>query len=306
MLPSPLPGSEIPASGRSGYGARIAWVLLACGVVVLAVFLLIPTRWVMPMIDARLPGPVYLDQPGGLWWNGHASLRLQIRGRAPLVFPGFHWRLSPLSVLSADRTFQVWTQPGAAALVHKSGRDWRVENLRFTTDMQGLMNAEQYASYRFAGQAAVTLDHALIHSPYFLAPKELEGAVVWTDAAMSLLGAPTRTTPLMKLGTVTVGLHASGAGASPPVASSPGTALPGTAPLGLQVRATGGWLEGELTSSSGSFAPQLPKLRLNGAAPAWFRISWGEFLKGRPLALEQLPDGRVVRRAVPTPAGSAP
>ena len=296
MLPSPSPGSEIPASGRSrssrpGYGTRLAWILLACGVVALAVFLLIPTRWVMPMIDARLPGPVYLDQPGGLWWNGHASLRLQSRGRAPMVFPGFHWRFSPLSLLNADKTFQVWTQPGAAALVRKSGRDWKVENLHFTTDMQSLMNANQYASYRFTGQAEVTLDRARIHSPGFLTPKELEGNVVWTDAAMSLLGAPTTTTPLMRLGTVNVGIHALGESVSQP---------------GIQVGATGGWLEGDLSTTSGSFAPQLPKLRLSGAAPAWFRNYWGEFLKGHPLALEQLPDGRVVRRAVPTPAGSAP
>jgi len=239
--------------------------------------LLIPTSVVSTLINARLPGPVYLEHVGGWWWNGHATLRIQNRGTSPLVFPDFHWRVSPIRALNRDKALLIWTAGNPPATLTKSGRNWTLKDFAFSTDMQDLMDAFRYRSYRFTGQARVQARQVVAHSPQFSFPNRLDATLDWTNAAMSMPGAPSNRTPLMKLGTVRLEVHAT-AEARPSVV----------------ITSLGGWLQGRVAGDTLTLAEALPGLKVSPQAPAWFKQAWTAYLSGTPLRLEEQPDGTVV------------
>jgi hypothetical protein len=190
---------------------RIWWFIFGTLIFILIGFLLTPAPLVAGLIDSRLPGPVYLENLSGLWWNGTAKLRLmQYKGRS-LEFPDFRWRTNPFAVLSEPKQFEMWfnkTQ-SAPTVVSKNKRRWTATNLEFQAPAQEFLKFQYNSAIRAQGIIDVKLEHAMIQSPYFVDPQEVIGKAVWHDAVMGFLIAksnsmPAFETPMLPLGEITI------------------------------------------------------------------------------------------------------
>jgi Type II secretion system (T2SS), protein N len=190
---------------------RIWWFVFGTLIFLLIGFLLIPAPLVAGFIDSRLPGPVYLENLSGLWWNGTAKLRLmQYKGRS-LEFPDFRWRTNPFALLSNQKQFEMWfgkTQ-SAPTLVSKNGRRWTAKNLEFQAPAEDFLRFQFSSTVRAKGTIEVKLEHVAVQSPFFADPKETVGRAIWRNAAMGFRGTKPTSIPtlgilLLPLGDVTM------------------------------------------------------------------------------------------------------
>jgi hypothetical protein len=174
-------------------------------------FLLTPAPFVAGFIDSRLPGPVYLENLSGLWWNGTAKLRLmQYKGRS-LEFPDFRWRTNPFAVLFEPKRFEMWfNKPQTVpTLVTKDKRRWTATNLEFQASAQDFLRFQFSSTVRAQGTIEVKLEHAMIQSPFFADPKETIGTAIWRNARLGFRGnkltsIPTLGILMLPLGDVTM------------------------------------------------------------------------------------------------------
>ncbi len=194
---------------------RIWRFILGAPIFLLIGLLLIPAPLVAGLIDSRLPGPVYLENLSGLWWNGTAKLRLmQYKGRS-LEFPDFRWRTNPFAILSDQKQFEMWfgkTQ-SAPTLVSKNGRRWTATNLEFQAPAENFFRFQFSSTIRARGIIDVKLEHAMVQSPFFADPKQTVGKAVWRNAAMGFrdtkpTSIPTLGILLLPLGDVTMTFEA--------------------------------------------------------------------------------------------------
>jgi hypothetical protein len=190
---------------------RIWWFVLGTLIFVPVGFLLIPAPLVAGLIDSRLPGPVYLENLSGLWWNGTAKLRLmQYKGRS-LEFPDFRWHTNPFGILSEPKQFEMWfnkTQ-SAPTVVSKNKRRWTASNLEFQAPAQDFLKFQFSSTIRAQGTIEVKLEHVVVQSPFFADPKEMVGEAIWRNARMGFRGTKPTSIPtlgilMLPLGDVTM------------------------------------------------------------------------------------------------------
>lgn len=161
--------------------SRVAWLAVAILLLlVVLLVLLLPARWAVPLVQARLHG-LELEGVQGLVWNGEAE---QVRGLDGRSLGQVHWRLSRALLwgrldLQLEFVGPRLTARGHLQLDGMGRMIWTDASLRAELAAWAPRFDSSLGTPR--GTLAVTLQRAVLQGNW---PVELEGQVQWRDASM--------------------------------------------------------------------------------------------------------------------------
>ncbi|MGN2249474.1 type II secretion system protein N [Frateuria sp. GZRe14] len=180
--------------------SRAAWLAVATLLMlVVLLVLLLPARWAVPFVQARLHG-LELEGVHGLVWNGGAG---QLRGLDGRSLGQVHWRLSRALLWGRLDLQLEFVGPRLAAngYLQRDGEGrlvWTDASLR--ADLAAWAPRFDSSLGTPRGTLAMTLQRAVLQGNW---PIELEGQVQWRDASMQARAQP------VALGDFDMDLHGS-------------------------------------------------------------------------------------------------